>query len=75
MAVDQRARVLYRLPEQRRFGAGGMPGLLTMTLLAVVLFLGGLVVGRASMTREQAAGAAPATTTPAANGQGSSARS
>jgi hypothetical protein len=67
MAVgDQRARVLYRLPEQRRFGAGGMPGLLTMTLLAVVLFLGGLVVGRASMTRDRAGGAAPATTAPAA---------
>jgi hypothetical protein len=67
MAVgDQRARVLYRLPEQRRFGAGGTPGLLTMTLLAVVLFLGGLVVGRASMTRDQAGGAAPATTAAAA---------
>jgi hypothetical protein len=67
MAVrDQRARVLYRLPEQRRFGARGMPGLLTMALLAVVLFLGGLVVGRASMTRDQAAdAAAPATTAPA----------
>lgn len=67
MAVrDQRARVLYRLPEQRRFGARGMPGLLTMALLAVVLFLGGLVVGRASMTREQAdAAAPPATTAPA----------
>jgi hypothetical protein len=67
MAVgDQRARVLYRLPEQRRFRAGGMPGLLTMTLLAVVLFLGGLVVGRASMTRDQAGGAAPASTAQAA---------
>ena len=67
MAVrDQRARVLYRLPEQRRFGARGMPGLLTMALLAVVLFLGGLVVGRASMTRDQApVAAAPATTAPA----------
>ena len=67
MAVgDQRARVLYRLPEQRRFRAGGMPGLLTMTLLAVVLFLGGLIVGRASMTRGQAGGAAPASTAPVA---------
>jgi hypothetical protein len=67
MAVgDERARVLYRLPEQRRFGAGGMPSLLTMALLAVVLFVGGLVVGRASMTRGQAAGAAPATTAAAA---------
>jgi hypothetical protein len=67
MAVgDQRARVLYRLPEQRRFGAGGMPGLLTMALLAVVLFLGGLIVGRASMTSDQTGGAAPATTAAAA---------
>jgi hypothetical protein len=67
MAVgDQRARVLYRLPEQRRFGARGMPSLLTMALLAVVLFLGGLVIGRASMTRDQAGPtAAPATTAPA----------
>jgi hypothetical protein len=67
MAVrDQRARVMYRLPEQRRFGTGGMPGLLAMALLALVLFLGGLVVGRASMTRDQAGGATtPATTAPA----------
>jgi hypothetical protein len=67
MAVrdQQRARVLYRLPEQRRFGAGSMPGLLTLLLLAVVLFVGGLVVGRATMTRGQAA-AAPATTAAAA---------
>ena len=66
MAVqDQRARVLYRLPEQRRFGAGGMPGLLAMVLGAIVLFLGGLVVGRATMTGDQT-GAAPATTAAAA---------
>jgi hypothetical protein len=66
MAVrdQQRARVLYRLPEQRRFGAGSMPTLLTLLLLAVVLFVGGLVVGRATMTRGQAA--APATTAAAA---------
>jgi hypothetical protein len=56
-----RARVVHRLPEQRRFGAGGAPGMVTMLLLALVLFLGGLVVGRASMTRDPAAGAAPAT--------------
>jgi hypothetical protein len=65
MAVgDQRARVLYRLPEQRRFGASGLPAMLTMVLVAMVLFLGGLVVGRASMTRARAAApaAAPATT-------------
>ena len=66
MAVgDQRARVLYRLPEQRRFGAG-TPGMLTMALLAVVLFLGGLAVGRATMTRDPATGAAPVAAAPAA---------
>ena len=69
MAVrDQRARVLYRLPEQRRFGAGGMPTLVTMVLLAVVLFLGGMIIGRASMTGgRQGGGAATATTAPAAS--------
>ena len=67
MAVgDQRARVLYRLPEQRRFGASGTPRLLTLVLLAVVLFLGGMVIGRASMTRDQDGGAATATSAPAA---------
>jgi hypothetical protein len=63
-----RARVLYRLPEQRRPGAGGLPGMLTMTLLAFVLFGGGLLVGRAT-TRDMAAGppaAAPATSAAAA---------
>jgi hypothetical protein len=61
---DSRARVLYRLPEQRRVGAGGMPSMLSMVLLAVVLFLGGLLVGRAT-TRgavTDAPPAAPATT-------------
>jgi hypothetical protein len=69
MAVrDQRARVLYRLPEQRRFGAGGMPTLVTMVLLAVVLFVGGMVIGRASMTGGGQDGwAATATTAPAAS--------
>jgi hypothetical protein len=67
MAVrDQRARVLYRLPEQRRFGAGGMPSMLTMVLAAVVLFLGGVVIGRATMTRGDPVGRATATTAPAA---------
>jgi hypothetical protein len=60
------ARVLYRLPEQRRFGAGGTPRLLTLVLLAVVLFLGGMVIGRASMTRGQDGAVAPATSAPAA---------
>jgi len=67
MAVgDQsRARVLYRLPEQRRLGAGGMPSLLAVVLLALVLFLGGLLVGRATTSRGTVVGpaAAPATST------------
>jgi hypothetical protein len=62
---DQRARVLYRLPEQRRFGASGTPRLLTLVLLAIVLFLGGMVIGRASMTRDRDGGAATATRAPA----------
>jgi hypothetical protein len=65
MAVRDQARVLYRLPEQRRFGASGLPAMLTMVLLAMVVFLGGLVIGRASMTRSPA-GAPAATTPPAA---------
>ncbi|HWD45196.1 MAG TPA: hypothetical protein VHM23_16075 [Actinomycetota bacterium] len=67
MAVgDQRARVLYRLPEQRRFGASGVPSLLTLVLLAVVLFLGGMVVGRATLSRDPSGAAASATSPPAA---------
>jgi hypothetical protein len=62
-----RARVLYRLPEQRRLGTGGMPSMLASVLLALVLFLGGLLVGRAITSRGTAAGpaATPATTVPA----------
>ena len=62
-----RARVLYRLPEQRRVGVGGMPSMLASVLLALVLFLGGLLVGRAITSRGTVAGpaAAPATTAPA----------
>ena len=66
MAVRDQARVLYRLPEQRRFGASGVPAMLTLVLVAVVLFLGGLVVGRATMNGRPAASAAAATTPPAA---------
>jgi hypothetical protein len=70
-----RARVLYRLPEQRRLGAGGMPSMLATVLLALVLFLGGLLVGRATTSRGTAAGpvetpatsAATATPQPAAS--------
>jgi hypothetical protein len=56
-----RARVLYRLPEQRRLGAGGMPSMLATVLLALVLFLGGLLVGRATISRGTVANP-PATT-------------
>ena len=55
-----RARVLYRLPEQRRLGVGGMPSMLATVLLALVLFLGGLLVGRAT-TRGTVARPTPAT--------------
>jgi hypothetical protein len=59
-----RARVLYRLPEQRRVGVGGMPSMLASVLLALVLFLGGLLVGRAITGTGAVPGpaAAPATT-------------
>jgi hypothetical protein len=59
-----RARVLYRLPEQRRLGVGGMPSMLATVLLALVLFLGGLLVGRATTSRGTVADPvdAPATT-------------
>lgn len=56
-----RARVLYRLPEQRRLGAGGMPSMLATVLLALVLFLGGLLVGRATISRGTVTGPTPAT--------------
>jgi hypothetical protein len=56
-----RARVLYRLPEQRRLGVGGMPSMLATVLLALVLFLGGLLVGRATISRGTVAGPTPAT--------------
>jgi hypothetical protein len=62
---QSRARVLYRLPEQRRLGVGGMPSMLASVLLALVLFLGGLLVGRAITSRGTAAGPAAAPTTPA----------
>ena len=59
-----RARVLYRLPEQRRLGVGDMPSMLASVLLALVLFLGGLLVGRATFGRGTAVGTVnpPATT-------------
>ena len=64
-----RARVLYRLPEQRRLGAAGMPSMLATVLLALVLFLGGLLVGRATTSRDTAAGPTPATSAATATPQ------
>jgi hypothetical protein len=66
MAVRDQARVLYRLPEQRRLGASGLPAMLSLVLGAVILFLGGLVVGRATMTGSPDATPAAATTAPGA---------
>jgi hypothetical protein len=68
MAVGDhsRARVLYRLPEQRRLGVGGMPSMLATVLLALVLFLGGLLVGRATISRGTVAGPVDAPATSAA---------
>jgi hypothetical protein len=66
MAVRDQARVLYRLPEQRRFGASGLPAMLSLVLGAVILFLGGLVVGRATMTGSPDATPAAAATAPGA---------
>jgi hypothetical protein len=61
-----RARVLYRLPEQRRLGVGAMPSMLATLLLALVLFLGGLLVGRATTSRGTVAGPVDAPATSAA---------
>jgi len=61
-----RARVLYRLPEQRRLGVGGMPSMLATVLLALVLFLGGLLVGRVTTSRGTVAGPVNAPATSAA---------
>ena len=61
-----RARVLYRLPEQRRLGVGGMPSMLATVLLALVLFLGGLLVGRVTTGGGTAAPPADAPATSAA---------
>jgi hypothetical protein len=73
--------VIYGLPEQRRLGAGGGLGLFGMLVLALLLFAGGLLIGRwtggtapatpsaaaaPSATGSQAGTSAPATATPRA---------
>jgi hypothetical protein len=60
-----RARVIYRLPDQRASRAAGpsvAPTRLSLLLLALVLFSGGLVIGRSSARPE---GATPAAAPPA----------
>jgi hypothetical protein len=66
VAVQQGgARVVYGLPEPRRVGSGGGLGLVAALLLGLVLFVGGLAVGRALRTpAPQAAAAPPATAAP-----------
>jgi len=63
LAVTERsrARVIYRLPDQRASRAAGpaiAPTRLSLLLLALVLFSGGLVIGRGSARSGGAAGQA-----------------
>jgi hypothetical protein len=62
-----RARVIYRLPDQRASRAAGpsvAPTRLSLLLLALVLFSGGLVIGRSTTRPESPSPAAPAATPP-----------
>jgi hypothetical protein len=67
-----RARVIYGLPEPRRLGAGGGLGLFGMLAIALLLFAGGLLIGRWTGATPQAPAtpsgqAGTRTTTPAAS--------
>jgi hypothetical protein len=65
-----RARVIYRLPDQRASRAAGpsvAPTRLTLLLLALVLFSGGLVLGRSTTRTETAAPTAAQPSVTAAN--------
>lgn len=48
MAIREqsRARVIYGMPEQRRLGSGGGLGIFGLLALALLLFAGGLLIGR-----------------------------
>jgi hypothetical protein len=66
---QSRARVIYGPPEQRRRSAGGGLGLAGMLALALLLFAGGLVIGRWTGVATPAAtrtATAPGATTPPA---------
>ncbi|HVD14644.1 MAG TPA: hypothetical protein VNK73_09355, partial [Actinomycetota bacterium] len=72
MAVTERsrARVIYRLPDQRASRAAGpsvAPTRLSLLLLALVLFSGGLVIGRSSTRTASVTPTAPAPSVTAAN--------
>jgi hypothetical protein len=61
--------VIYGLPEQRRLGAGGGLGLLGVLALALLLFAGGLLIGRWTSVTAPATprtATAPQATTPGA---------
>jgi hypothetical protein len=68
---SSRARVIYGMPEQRRRGAGGGFGLFGLLALALLLFAGGLLIGRwtgvAPRPATTQSPAAPATITPQAS--------
>lgn len=68
MAVGEqsRARVIYSLPEQRRPGSPGGFGLFGLLALALLLFAGGLLIGRWTGADPQAPAAQRSATPPRA---------
>jgi len=63
---QSRARVIYSLPEQRRPGSPGGFGLFGLLALALLLFAGGLLIGRWTGADPQAPAAQRNATTPRA---------
>jgi hypothetical protein len=70
---QSRARVIYGLPEQRRLGAGGGLGLFGILAIALVLFAGGLLIGRWTGATSQAPATPRTATAPQATTPGASA--